>query len=344
MAIHSTNIFLSWSRRIALGLFVTLLALLGLGAGYEFMASTYARYAYPPPGRMIEIDDYRLHLDCRDRGAPTIILEAGGSQGSISWGLVQGPLSKHTRVCSYDRAAMGWSDPAPHPQFARDVVHDLHTLLDKADVHGPLILVGHSIGGIYVRAYTAQYPQRVQALLLIDSVHEDGLSNLWKSQPKLARKMQDNQQGVERIIPLIDWLTPLGIPRLFYRDGVDVYPDRLRGGYAATYFRPQRLKASLAEITQLNAKLAQVKSKLSSLGARPLIVMTAGRYLKVPGLTEDESRLVYDNHWQMQAKLLALSSHSQQIVVRHSGHNIHLEQPRVVIKAIRTLIDNKVHP
>src|SRR5215212_8961641 len=119
---------------------------------------------YPAPGRLVDIGGWRLHLNCTGEAKPTqptVILEAGMGDFSVEWSLVQPDVAKLARVCSYDRAGDGWSDIGPQPRTMRQIVYELHTLLDKADVRPPYVLVGHSFGGWLVRLYTATYPSEV---------------------------------------------------------------------------------------------------------------------------------------------------------------------------------------
>src|SRR5215467_7402356 len=127
---------------------------------------------FPPPGKLIDVGGWRLHLNCtgeRKTTAPTVILESGVGDFSVEWSLVQPEVAKFARVCSYDRAGDGWSDMGPHPRTFRQIVYELHTLLEKGGVHSPLILVGHSYGGWLVRVYQATYPKEVAAMVLVEA-------------------------------------------------------------------------------------------------------------------------------------------------------------------------------
>src|SRR5215472_13725174 len=104
--------------------------------------------SYPPPGQMIDIGGRKLHLYCTGKGSPSVVLVAGGGAFSIDWALVQPKIAEHTRVCSYDRAGLGWSDPGPAEETVEETVSDLHALLRASDERGPYVLVGASIGGI----------------------------------------------------------------------------------------------------------------------------------------------------------------------------------------------------
>lgn len=119
----------------------------------------------------------RLHINCAGRARPaqpTVVMEAGHTNYSQSWFKVRPALVRVARVCVYDRAGMGLSDPPARPaRTADDLVSDLHTLLERAGVRGPLVLVGHSLGGILVRHYASRHPERVRGMVLVDSSHEE---------------------------------------------------------------------------------------------------------------------------------------------------------------------------
>src|SRR5579864_631611 len=109
--------------------------------------------SYPPPGQMIDIGGRKLHLYCTGKGSPTVILIAGGGGFSIDWALVQPKVAEQTRVCSYDRAGLGWSDPGSAEETVEETIDDLHALLHGSGEKGPFILVGASIGGVFSQAY-----------------------------------------------------------------------------------------------------------------------------------------------------------------------------------------------
>src|SRR5215213_6427241 len=156
-------------RRIGmalLGLVVVLLVLAVLGAIYQGIATELAERAYPPPGEMVDVGGYSLHINCVGQGSLTVVLDGGSGEMSASWVLVQQEVSGTTRVCSYDRAGMGWSEMGPEPRDAKQISSELHTLLSKSGIEGPYVLVGHSFGGLYMQTYAAWYPEEVAGVAL----------------------------------------------------------------------------------------------------------------------------------------------------------------------------------
>jgi pimeloyl-ACP methyl ester carboxylesterase len=122
-----------------------------------------------PPGAMYLVDGHKMRLDCIGTGDPTIVLDAGLGNDGLIWGSVQSALAKTTRVCSYDRAGFGWSDPLPRPRDADHIAAELHKLLMVAKVEGPTILMGHSISGLYLRDYASRYPAAIVGLIFVDA-------------------------------------------------------------------------------------------------------------------------------------------------------------------------------
>jgi pimeloyl-ACP methyl ester carboxylesterase len=161
-----------WRRnaeRIALSLVILLCVVITSTTTFNAVALRYYRIVYQAPGKIYTVDGYKMHLNCTGEGSPAIVLESGLGEDSLVWGKVQPELSKTTRVCSYDRAGMGWSAPRPGPRDADQIAGELHALLQQAGINGPIVLMGHSIGGLYLRAYASRYPQNLAGLILVDS-------------------------------------------------------------------------------------------------------------------------------------------------------------------------------
>jgi pimeloyl-ACP methyl ester carboxylesterase len=220
-------------------------ALLALGASYEALMAAGDTQRYPPPGRLVDIGGRRLHLHCVGWGGPTIVFESGHAGTSIDWTLVQQQLAGEARVCAYERAGLGWSDPGPLPRTPERIVDDLHALLTAAGEPAPYVLVGHSLGGRYVRLFAETYPQDVAGVVLVDARsehHDQALS------PEARAALEaNNEPGAA-----MDWMRRLGVMRLI-------------GG---------RLIASqIVELKHLPSELLQTSIVL---GMRPASVIASG--------------------------------------------------------------------
>jgi pimeloyl-ACP methyl ester carboxylesterase len=138
------------------------------GATYQSVATALERRRFPYPGRLIDVGDHQLHLQCTGEGQPTVILEAPAAGLSTAWAWVQGDLATVTRVCSYDRAGLGWSEAGEGGYGAAQVPDELHTLLERAGEHGPFVIAGHELGASFARMYGSRFRDQTAALVLID--------------------------------------------------------------------------------------------------------------------------------------------------------------------------------
>src|SRR6266571_4805793 len=198
-----TMIF-SPSRRRAVSALVTILTSMPVVASAQSDSAPF-----PPPGRLVDIGGWRLHLNCTGESSasgPTVILEAGIGDFSVEWSLVQPGIATFAHVCSYDRAGDGWSDLGPHPRTMHQIVYELHTLLDKANVKPPFVLVGHSYGGWLVRLYASTYPADVAGMVLVEA----GADNPWRMLPD-GKLVRSADLATARSIPAVKIANPLRV-------------------------------------------------------------------------------------------------------------------------------------
>src|SRR5258708_34307889 len=168
-----------------------LAAILGLLIIARASAQGLAAQEYPPPGRLIDIGGRKLHLYCTGKRGPTVILMAGGGAFSIDWTLVQPKVAKDTGVCSYERAGLAWSDPGPADETVEQTISDLHALLKTAGEKSPYLLVGASVGGIYIQAYQRAFPKEVVGLVFSNSSNRIG--RLVHGKPSLIWNLTEEQ-------------------------------------------------------------------------------------------------------------------------------------------------------
>src|ERR687895_502303 len=158
-----------WAKRALIGLCALILLAALSGAAYQWIATRHDLAANPAPGRLVDVGGHRLHIRCTGSGEPTVILENGlGGSSLVAWSLVQPEVARFTRVCSYDRAGMGYSDPGPSPRTARRIAGELAKLLARSGIAGPVVLVGASIAGFDVRVFASDHPERAAGLVLVD--------------------------------------------------------------------------------------------------------------------------------------------------------------------------------
>ncbi len=308
---------------------------------YQATAAAADRDQFQPPGRLIAFEGYRLHLNCtgqRRPGSATVILEGGLGAPALVWSLVQPGVAVYTRVCSYDRAGLGWSDASPLPRSARQIVGELHELLTWAGETPPYVLVGHSFGAILMRVYAANYPAEVRGLVLADGRHED----------YPLRMPYDYLKIDEANLRRARWLrltTPLGLTRLAGRLGIlDTFeaflgplPDDVeQAAWATMIYNSDHWSVTVAEREAIQASYSQVR--VTSLPvALPLIVLTAEHGTEAWQLTPDVSGTAGRVWMDLQAELAGLSSNSEWRIVRGSGHYIYFDQPQAIVDAAADL-------
>jgi pimeloyl-ACP methyl ester carboxylesterase len=286
-----------------------------------------------PPGRLVDIGGRKLHLHCTGSGSPTVILEAGASSFAIDWALVQPEIARTNRVCSYDRAGHGWSDPGGGGESR--VVANLHALLQAAGERPPYVLVGASRGGVYVRLYHARYPEEVVGMVLVDPTHEERLFTTFEG--KVVPIASLTAEQLRSTIP--SGTGHFRVPRRSPQTGAPF--DRLpRNLYETRIALDKRLIASVPDSVPYEAVLNRAESERAMLtalrelrmrqehplGERPLVVLTRG----VDSNPERVS--AYD-------RLARISTNSRYTVVRDAGHEIHLFQPDAVIQAIHDVLE-----
>jgi pimeloyl-ACP methyl ester carboxylesterase len=329
----SLGIFWCWVRRLAIGVVAIVLLLVLAGVAYQAIASARDAQRYPPPGRLIDVGGYRLHINSTGEGTPTVVLDAGVCDCSLNWCLVQPEIAKFTRVCSYDRAGMGWSDADPSPRTSEVIVRELHTLLANAGIHGPYVLVGHSFGGYNVRLFAHEYSEEVAGLVLVDSAHEDQWPRLPESVKSLyAWWTQDMRKG--RL------LSPFGINRLFYVWPNPKLPAELQPIDRALRSRTRYLSTMYNEWINIEKDSAAQVRAAASLPQVPMMVLTAEKHgdEPPPGVSEEDFTQWNALLYEMQADLASRCTGSVHITVPNSTHVIQLDQPAAVVEAIRKAV------
>lgn len=304
--------------RLAGGTLGVLALVAAAGAAYEAIAGAGDASAYPPAGRLVDVGGYKLHLDCRGEASPTVVLEAGLGASSLDWSLVQPELARTTRVCSYDRAGMGWSEPGPAPRSPAHIADELHQLLQNGGVAGPYILVGHSLGGKNIRMFAEAYPSEVAGMVLVDARSERVESPADMAGFAQALEGQAMQYSLAR---------RFGIARLF---GAGLIGEPLVPAALATEMvLAQTQPTAIAETTAEGLARSVDDEVLAStkLGSLPLVVVAAGDTMRnLPNWPEAQSAMA------------KLSTRGQLIIAQNSSHAIQIAQPNVILSAIHDVI------
>ncbi len=336
---NKKRVFHFWLGRI----FLVLLALIVLfvSAALAAGAKNKRDFAknYPPIGQMVDVGGYRLHLYCTGElqsGEPTVIVEAGSGSVGLMWTLVQDEVAKSARICTYDRAGLGWSESSPKPRTAEVITDELHTLLINAGIEAPYILVGHSLGGIFVREYQYKYPDDVAGIILVDS--GDG---------KLATYMEGTayMQMMYQFIEASKTLTDTGLIKVV--TGLSaLFPSEpmyqtLPAGIPETIqvMMVKTTEAGAVEVAALPIIWEENRAHQTSLGDLPLTVIVHG-YCNSCSKNPAELAKEEAGWLEMQKYLASLSSTSELIVASpQTGHDIQVDEPGLVVEAIQNLIE-----
>jgi pimeloyl-ACP methyl ester carboxylesterase len=297
-------------RRILVALCTLVGLAVSTGTIYQSLATRRDLASTPPPGRLVNVGGHRLQIWCVGSGTPAVILETGLGGTSADWGFVQPEVARFTTACSYDRAGMGYSDPGPSPRTARRIANELAQLLQRSGLTAPVILVGASIGGLSARLFASEHADRLAGLVLVDATHEDQL---------------DPVPAIATFVPL---LSSTGVLRLL-GTSFGIRPESLAPGVRrfarATRYRAAGYNAAANEIIHAPASAAEVKAARRTLTV-PLVVVSAGRGS--------------DATWRrLQRDQVDLSSLGCQMTALDSGHAILVEQPNIVIDAIRAIVE-----
>ena len=264
-----------------------------------------------PPGRFVSIGFQTMYIDCKGNKSPTVLIDVGIAGSSANWYKIAQTLSNDIRVCLYDRAGYGWSDPGRGERTTATIAHELNLLINKAEIPGPFVLVGHSFGGFTVRYLAAKFPKNVAGLVLVDSSHPEQISRL-SALDKVKQK------------PLVTGRKNLA-------------PEDLSEFERKWYFLNSSRKATLAQMGELKyfkESAYQVKHS-GPIKDMPVAVLSRGI-----GQLPELDGVSLENEWQdMQKDLLKLSRNSWHLIVADSGHEIHKEAPNHVVENILKVVN-----
>lgn len=263
-----------------------------------------------PLDEQVDIGSHSLHIHCVGAGSPVIVIDVGVGDSYTSWQPIQQQLARDTRVCAYDRAGYGQSEPGPMPRHSKQVAQELRLLLEKSGVKGPYLMVGHSLGGLNVQVFAAQYPDVVDGLVLLDPPPLE-----WITGGPVFPELQDLfRQQTRELSATAEALSQSSDPQ-----------DRARAGYFRTL---------ASEHEELFGESALQVAAIGSFGDVPLTVIASGKANPAFG----ESAQAFQQFWIEQSRELAgKSTRGMFFLVQASGHMLHQDAPKEVIQAVRRL-------
>jgi pimeloyl-ACP methyl ester carboxylesterase len=324
MTVQAHRHLRSRTRRWLLYPVFGVLALAAVGGGYQTVQEAVDAHAYPMPGQLINVGAHRLHLHCTGSGSPTVVLQPGGGDFSSGMAWIAPAVASETRVCVYDRAGRGWSEPADSPQDAAQIATDLHTLLQRGNVPGPYVLVGHSFGGLYVLTYADRYPDEVAGMVLVDSTNPATQAD---PENAIAYDGGSYDAVTDRVAALGAVAARVGLVRVLGGFGYGDLPAQSRDEVRAKTATAVYASGWIDEFVQANASGAEA-AMLTDFGDKPLVVLTAGAQTDT-------------THDAAQTKLATLSTDSSHRVVAgasHPGLIFDEQYAKVTTRAVRDVV------
>ena len=283
-----------------------------------FVYQTYSSYvdstSFNRYGEMIDVGGYSLYVEDSGTGKVTVIFDAGMGDDSSVWNKVAEEVSQFSRVITYDRAGLGWSEESPHDRDSKVIVAELHSVLKDKDITGPIILVGHSFGGVNMQRYALTYPEYIAALVLVDSAHEDQIN-----------KMPQTNYLQKYLFKFGMWAAPVGIPRLYLSN---INPEE-----KAKKSTTKHQYTSLDEAEYFPRSLSELNELTPNFGNLPLVVVARNK-----ASSEIDNTKTRDLVWAtLQEDIAARSTDSTIVFSGERQHSIHKRQPEIVIEAIQKL-------
>ena len=298
----------------------------------------------PPPGRVVDLGTHRLHVRCSGEGSPVVVCDAALGGSSLSWTLVEPAVSHVTRICTYDRAGFGWSDAGPLPRTAGRIADELHQALQLSAVLGPVVLVGHSFGGLVMRLLAARHPGQMAALVLIEpAVPEDFVDPSPELRAHMARGLRlcgygtaAARLGIARAVSVLASAGAITAARSLTKvvsrgalrredEGILApiwrLPPEVRRLLRQMWVQPKFFEALRSQIETVCESAAEVlRESPPDYGNLPLVVIT--------GENAGDRRLRADQ------ALARLSTRGRHVVAGNSGHWVPLDAPHAVSDAI----------
>lgn len=296
---------------------VSIVMLLLVGFVYQSYSSYVDSTSFDKRGEMIDIGGYSLYVEDTGIGKVTVIFDAGMGDDSSVWNKVAEEVSQFSRVITYDRAGLGWSEESPHERDSKVIVDELHSVLEEKDITGTIILVGHSFGGVNMQRYALTYPEDVSALVLVDSAHEDQITKM--PQASFLQKY---------LFKFGMWAAPVGIPRLYLSN---INPEE-----KAKKSTTKHQYTSLDEAEYFPRSLSELNELTPNYGDMPLVVIARNK-----ASSEIDNTKARDLVWAtLQENIATRSTNSTIIFSGARQHSIHKMQPEIVIEAIQTLAES----
>jgi pimeloyl-ACP methyl ester carboxylesterase len=328
--------FLFWIKRIVTGFLIFILALVATIFAGGALVRAQVKANYSPPGQLVDVGGYKLHIHCEGEGSPTVVVLAGSGVPSTYYWLIQSEAAKTTRVCVYDRAGYAWSEEGSGDLSPMRQAEDLEILLANAGIEAPYILAGHSYGGYVARLYAKAHPETVAGLVMIDSAHEDQWTNYPQSIQDMAKQMYSGPNKPFNVF-LMGFLRSLQTVLPVSDPMVEYFPSDVAETLTAVRkLHPLNIYTVKAEVSDM----ALGKSpRVLHLGDIPMIVITHGVPVELMGQSDEANAGFEKVNLEMQARLLSLSTNVRQVFAEESNHDeLPVKQADLVVEALNDLL------
>jgi pimeloyl-ACP methyl ester carboxylesterase len=311
------------------------IALLIAGWAFQTLGERADARRFPPLGTMVDVGTHRLHVVHKGPSTgPTVVIEQGAGEPWIFWWSIVERVAEFASVCTYDRAGIGASDAPPSAHTPFDSARDLAALLERARIPGPYIVVAHSYGGLIARLFARDHRRDVVGLVLVDTLEEG--SHFQPDVLPMYRRFC-------RMLALVTLAARFGVLRLVGKlrgPEKSSLPAEIQARMDATGRSPAFFQGLSADMKGLDGYDSALRhpGALGNLGDLPLVVITHGQPFPGPMAT-------LEKYWAAgQQRLAALSTNGELVVAHNSNHMIQLDEPQVVVDAIRRVLDAAARP
>lgn len=298
--------------------------------------------AYAKPADLVTLPGGRkINLFCMGSGSPTVVLDSGFGSGMNAWAKVQPTLAETTRTCAFDRPGYGFSEAGPLPRDARAIVADERAMLKAARIKGPYVLVGHSMAGLHVRLYAALHPKEVAGIVLVDPSNPHQARRFAEVAPQTSA-LNDKMMALPRRCAemLIAGEIKPGEPAFTacYPPPPATLPEDLRAEMIRRQTEAWRPRLLMSEVGSMaTSSSLDIDKTQRSLGALPMIVLTAKGTGRTPGMPQEEQDSMSKVWSQMHDEAAAISTRGERRLI-DSGHNIQREKPEAVVAAVNEVV------
>lgn len=291
-----------------------------------------------PPGQLISVGTHKLHVISHGDEGPTVVFDHGAGGSALTWSLVYPEIAKMAKVLVYDRAGYGWSEPGPLPRTNEKCVDDLYELLKNID--GPIILVGHSYGGINIRLFADRYPEKAAGMVLVDATHEDELTDRFPMEHRKGQQMAVKMMGMLSILSKVGVLRLMAAAKMVpgFSKTISGCTKEIQRMLWKTSFHSKTIQAAHSEFSHLHLGYEQVRRSKIPVDI-PVTVITAGIIDQfIPGTAKEVQEQIKQTLKEVAADMSRLSSKGKLVVAEKSSHDVHLMQPEVVIDEIKEMV------